>query len=439
MPERDENMEVTFSGAAETLRWQGPLRSFFEDHWEALSREWPKTVPEHLTWEFYERRQAAFAGRTALLDRVCSLCRKLPSLPEVCFYGWAVPYLDYVLRVSEPPAGGLVFPTEIFGEDTPVFFLMIKAGLIPALRRIYEKRGIPAGYAESYIHTLLGISDMYAAGHDGKPGVWLRLPSWERAYANLKIFRIGRLAVEFCHYYLPFLPAVWRAKSGGGLTVFCQSGWLLDPQGRMPCSGGPEPADVRTVRLIEDADRITGVPIDPQGHCDPAKTRTLRRSEWEPVCAPWDLIANLHIPGGEPLTPDAVRGSLMETCEFARTYLHQEVALFCCNSWILNPAWERELPHSNLTKFQQEFWLAPGSSTGTDGLKFVYGNGNADPVKRPAGTALHRAFRHLIESGEKLRSGTGFLLPEHLRYYGSQYYRCGSIRKTIEQPQEDFA
>lgn len=421
--EQERPMEVTFEGTAEKLRWQEPLRTFFRNHWEALSREWPKTVPEHLTWAFYEQRQAAFAGRTELMERIRAICRKLPSLPEVCFYGWAVPYLDYILRVTDPPAGGLTFPADFFGADTPVFYLMIKAGLIPALRRIYERRGIPASYAESYIRTLLGISDMYAAGHDGATGVGLTLPSWERRYANLKLFRIGRLAIEFCNYYLPFLPAVWRARGSDELAVFCQDGWCLDPEGRMPYAGAPEPPDVRTVHLAEDGDTVTGVPIDPCGRCRPEITRTIRRSEWEPVCAPWDPIANIHIPGGGPMTPDSVRDSLLETCRFSERYLGRKTALFCCSSWILNPAWERELPQSNLTKFRQEFWMAPGDCTGVDGLKFVYGRTDADPLVCPAKTALHQAFRRVLASGEKLCSGTGFLLPEHLQYYGTQYYR----------------
>lgn len=416
-------MQVDFETLASKLGWTEGVRALFAPHWENLMRDWSGTVPEHLSRSFYECRKAAFGLRSDLLRRVESVCRKLPDFPEVCFFGWAMPYLDFVLRVPERLPGDWHFPEKYFGKDTPVFFWMVKAGLIPILAEIYAQRGIPYDYAESYLLTLMGLSDIHAAGHDGIPGTGLGLPSWERRYAELKLFRIGRFAIEFCPY-LWSLPIILRRRSDRRLEVFCRDGWELDAQGRMPCVKAPPDPGVRTVRLLEDSDKITGVPIDPYGHCRPEITRTLSRKEWEPVCSPWDLTANIHIPGGGGMTPDAIRASLLETVDFSRKYLHRDVALFCCHSWILNPAWERELPQSNLAAFQRECWLSPGDCYDVEGLGFVFGRSDGDRLAYPQTTSLHRAFHCLMQSGEKLRSGVGFLLPEHLPHYGTQYYRC---------------
>lgn len=299
---------------------------------------------------------------------------------------------------------------------------MIKAGLIPILAKKYEEMGIPVSHAESYLLTLIGIGDIYAEGHNNIPGAAIGIPSWERKYANLTLFRIGRLAIEFCTHPI-YMPAIFRRKRDGAIKVLCRDGWQLDPNGAMPCSTELPGPEVKTVHLTNGKDWISGVPIDPYGKCDPEKTITLDTTEWLPACSPWDIVGDIHIPGNGSLTPERIRDSLLQATEFARKYLNREVAIFACSSWILNPAWERELPNSNIADFQRQCWRVPADCYDVEGLGFVFGRSDGDRLSYPQKTSLHKAFHRIMASGEKLRSGTIFIFPEHLPFYGTSYYR----------------
>ena len=67
------------------------------------------------------------------------------------------------------------------------------------------------------------------------------------------------------------------------------------------------------------------------------------------------------------MTPEKVLSSLREAKGFFKQYFHQDVRMFTCVSWVLNPEWEREMPDSNIVRFQRMTYLTPGTSSGTDG------------------------------------------------------------------------
>ena len=129
---------------------------------------------------------------------------------------------------------------------------------------------------------------------------------------------------------------------------------------------------------------------------------------------------------------EAVRASLIEARSFFHDYLHRDFKVFTCASWILNPAWEKELPESNMAVMQRNVYMTPSAPPGGNpGVFFVYGDNECDPRTRPQTTRLHQAFCRILDRGEPLRNGFMFLPADDAEYYGSEYYRrqyenCGS-------------
>ena len=124
------------------------------------------------------------------------------------------------------------------------------------------------------------------------------------------------------------------------------------------------------------------------------------------------------------MTLDAVRNSLIEAVKFYHDFLGQDVKVFTCSSWILNPVWEQELPDSNLAALQRNVFMTPCPPPGGNpGLFFVYGEPDCDPRQRPCTTALHQAFRRIFERGEPLRSGTMIIPAADIESFGTEYYR----------------
>ena len=97
--------------------------------------------------------------------------------------------------------------------------------------------------------------------------------------------------------------------------------------------------------------------------------------------------------------------------------------MFSCISWVLNAEWEREMPDSNIARFQRMMYMTPGTSSGVDGLFFVYGTNTPDWQNFPAENSLQKAFHRLHERRGVVRSGAMFVMTEDLDKLEENYYR----------------
>lgn len=416
-------MSFQFDDFCRKLSIAEQAKIFFSLYWNELQQKLPmEGIPEYLTWEFYQARMQYFGNHSELLRRIGEVATQTAQFPEAVFLARAVVYLDFE-RGGLNGSSGRVIAQDIapFAENTAVFLFMAKAGLISVLRKSYAAHGIPLEMAESYMATLIGISDAYQLSHNGKPGASLEIPSWDQQYATLRMFRIGRLAYRVSDYPW-YLPAIYRHVGTGQLSVFCRDGWLLEADGSMPYTYASSAHCLR-MSLVEGNGLITGCPIDPWGNCHPQKRISISASEWQPVCSPWSMVADIHIPGGSGMTPELIAVSFRLAKDFLPAYFHRPLAFFSCHSWILNPAWEREIPDSNMAKFQMECYRCPGDCFDIEGLGNVFGADTGNRLELPQRNSLEKAFHRILAAGEKLRSGVIFFLPEHLDQYGTQYYR----------------
>ena len=130
------------------------------------------------------------------------------------------------------------------------------------------------------------------------------------------------------------------------------------------------------------------------------------------------------------MTTEAVRSSLIDAVMFFHQYLKQDVKVFNCSSWILNPVWEMELPDSNMAVMQRNVYMTPPRPpSGKPGMFFVYGDDDCDPRMRPQTTRLHQAFCRIFDRGEPLRSGLMFIPASEVGHYGTGYFRKKYIFK----------
>lgn len=297
---------------------------------------------------------------------------------------------------------------------------MVATAAIPMIEATHRRYGIPEHYAADSASWIGGSSLLFNQSHGNLPGFLLNQIRWLRCSIDGTLFRIGRL--EFKMTTVPsHVPAIYRNAEGRTLLL-CGDGWFLNKDGLRVRMDSPDAAFKTTLDHIDGS--VTGTPISPLGVALPGKTVTLSDSEWKPLISPWETILEIHIPGGGGMTPERLRDSLNQALAFFRSFFHKEIRLFTCNSWILNPEWEKRLPESNIAAFLREGYLYPHEiGDGRDGLFFLFGRMDGDPLSYPADNSMRRAMLDVLREGGILKRG-GMVLPAaDLKFFGTQHYR----------------
>lgn len=401
----------------------GPAeKHLLEEIWDEAVKTAPAGIPEFMTMDFCRNYYPMTGGDLKHLTRMEEVCRIVERSPEAALYAWILHY-GLFLRRAQANLRNLPLPSGVFGENAGIFQLMIAVSAIPLIEKTLERMKIPHSYVLDIAKWTGGTIGLFEIGNNGIPGHTLQQTSWIRNYIDGRLFRIGRF--EFLmHGYPPWMPAVYRSRKDGSLMVLCRDGWRFLPDGRRPNPETPD-SEVVITRLKMMDNHVTGTPVTPRGEVLLGRKVTIDLAEWEALCNPWELTPSIHIPAGGGMKPELAKESLIEAKEFFRRYFKQDIKMFVCHSWILNPDWESELPDSNLTKFMREGYMTPGlESDGRDGVFFVFGRtDNGDPLTYPAVTSVQKAFHRILKSGRRLRCGAVFFLTDKLDRFGTQYYR----------------
>jgi hypothetical protein len=121
-------------------------------------------------------------------------------------------------------------------------------------------------------------------------------------------------------------------------------------------------------------------------------------------------VLSTHNPRSGPLTPESVDHAIAAATDFFATYFPEyPVRAFLCSSWLLDPALNAALPSSNLAAFQRRWQLTGQRQSGeADVLFFVFNRrGPTEFESLPADTALRRAIRDQLVSGQGWSTATG--------------------------------
>ncbi|MBO4632899.1 MAG: hypothetical protein J5858_13325 [Lentisphaeria bacterium] len=388
--------------------------------WEELIQGWDGTLPFFLNQEYFERLYPYCKAPFTLeqvrpyTDAVIRIAREKPAAALLAYVTW---------RGAFKLAPGVDFdflpdPLPFFGKEySGIFGFMISLGAYPLMVKAYAEAGVPEKYAQDALQWMGGTMLAYGAAHEGLPGRPYQF-HWIRRYIEKVLFRIGRL--EYLMHPCPgWLPAVYLHENGD-VAVLCRDGWTFREDGWRARDGERV---FFTALLTETDHSVTGIPCRADGTADLEHPLTLNTSEWKPAVSPWDLCPSIHIPSGSRMPFEEVKDSLLNAREFFARYFHRQIPLFCCCSWILNPAWEFLLDHSNMARFRQEGFAFPSPSwSPKTGMSFIFGRDDVSPLELPAVNSVQRAFQ---EAYRRDLIGTGgiFVLARDLEKLGNQYYR----------------
>lgn len=376
-------------------------------------------VPFFMTHSFVDHYYPLTNGADDVLPKLHAVVDIVADSPAAQLYGVLL-HRGIYLSANQRELLFLPLPKKLFGDLAGCYQILIAMSVMPLIEEKFREMGVPEQYVLDAFDWVRGPIELFRAANS-VPGYTLTSIYWPRHFIEGKMFRIGRF--EYLIHRTPeWMPAVFRHRETREVMALCPSAWSINSDG----DRSTEPADkVLETKLEVWDNKVTGTPISPLGFAKVNDRVTLDLNQWEPMASAWDCVPSIHIPSGGGMKLEAAKESLREAVAFFRSYLHIDLRVIVCSSWILNPDWETEMPNSNMAKFMKQLFLTPSYvSSGIDGLYFAFGKSDQRfPENYPADTSLRRAFHSLHAKGKKLKSGAMFLLTEDLEQFGTEYYR----------------
>jgi hypothetical protein len=399
-----------------------------QPHWGESLASLGNRLPSFLTPEEYRenREWCGFGPEVdALLDEVA---RRIAADRGLCALAWHchrllfthLDYTDQSFLRSWPSLEG------IFGELRGIFYLLVVMGMVPSVRRLHASMDVPEEVTRETLSQVSCVSGNYRRMTGGLLGVTVNTLFWMRHYPAGKLFRLGR----FEYKIEPFRQAirVFRSRKTGETLALAPDGVRYSGEGHVDAENG------WTATLTEKEDTVTGFPISPYGMAVRTQV-TLAKAEWECVLKTGDPILEMHIPAGGGMTVERCGDSMRRAAAFFRRYFPEKpVRAITCVSWIFNTQFEEIQPRmENLLAYQHELYLHPVTSSGRDGLWFIFLRDEFDPATLPRDTSLRRGVADFLAAGNFWRCGGMFFLLDDLERFGTQAYRAQWPVSVVEQ------
>ncbi|NLE44085.1 MAG: DUF5596 domain-containing protein [Chloroflexi bacterium] len=320
----------------------------------------------------------------------------------------------------------------VLGDLSGTFYLLVTMAAVPRIRAKHQEMGVGEAVTRDTCRVVESLCTYYRKAHDGQYGAYPHQVYWPRRHTDGLLFRIGRL-----EYFLTTFReygascSVYRNRVTGETIALAPHGWCMTPAGfrhsavDSPCDDGRW-----TTSLTHDVHQITGYPLSPAGYAIRRRV-SLQLDVWSPALTQDDWVLSMHIPAGDPLTPDVFISSLRRARAFFDRYFPATPSkAIACSSWIFSPILEQLLPAtSNLVRNLREVYLLPAPRHGPhDGLWFIFvqDTGNhriLDLSTAEAHTSLERNILDYLRTGGIWRCGDMFVLNEDLDRLGTQFYR----------------
>jgi hypothetical protein len=399
---------------------------------EALQHEWEISVQsEPASWHLLDakcwRENLAWSGCEERCEVVLEEAVAIISArPELHLLAWHCHRLIFDVDNFDISKLAALIPLldSIKLDFYAVFFLWLTLGTVPRLRAQNKLRGIPNEITKATLWDIAIAQRRYAKYHDNKIGMQPRLLSWHRLITTGDLHRIGR----FEYIARPFRGRLraFRNKQNRHVIALSLPEVKYSAEGYFPLSED-EPGWLSDFITTEST--FKAHPVSPRGFACSHSLEISRdewEDEWEEVLTPGDVVLEIHIPEGEPLTENDCRQSFADAISFfAQFYPEVKAHSFVCYSWLFNTQFETLFaPNSNIVGWQREVYEFPMPSTGSDGLYFIFGQDKIDPSTAPRDSKLRRAIVEHLEKGNTLRSGGMFFLFDDLEKYGTQCYRA---------------
>lgn len=116
------------------------------------------------------------------------------------------------------------------------------------------------------------------------------------------------------------------------------------------------------------------------------------------------IVLNVHIPEGEPLSPDKVE----ESFELARRFFRGVEPVFVCHTWMLEPKLCSVLnDDSNILQFQRHFDIYKLNPDSRQAEERIFGKVCSQYAEYAESTSLQRSVKSFLMSGGRLGSASG--------------------------------
>ena len=337
------------------------------------------------------------------LATVTQFAAKLQSDPETRALLWHF-YDAYC--VKNLPVADFPEILDPFGLDSGMIYLLVQLAILPTFEERAIREGFPLKYAQAAMERVNTTTVFFAQKFNGAFGYLPSSLGFLRNFKNIACFRIGRFDFDMAQYN-DLLPEIY--SDGKNIVALCQDGWMFDARGERTVD---ETAAVQKTALIRSGSTVTGIPVNKLTGYAEKESITLDLAVWEKKVGAGDWTMHFHIPGGGGMTPEVCAASFAEAKEFYAAYFPDKpIKLIWSNSWFFNPAYKEYLPESNIAKLSLSGFLFPVSSTGKDGLKFVFGREDDNFADYEQKTSLQRAVLRCQKERGFLRRTGWFILP----------------------------
>lgn len=314
--------------------------------------------------------------------------------------------------LAKRPCPSLFWPTLGAIADTPAArFIQGLWGLalLTHVRAIHRNRGI----SETITRNTLGDFSRWAEHHRKTRGLLgFDKSGWLANHLTGRLYELGRLQFGIAGFTLDVLVLRWR-RSPSRVVSLARHGLWIDRQGR---NMGPDPAGESDipVRLDRCAHEIVGHPVI-DGNVFSLTPERYSLRDWDIAIEPNDAAIDVHIPAGDPLTPSAIDDSLGQVRSFFAGHVPEHSFRgLTCQSWLLDPQFDRWMPSCNIAGFAKRFCAVPSRRANDDQMwERVFGQ-RYPLSEAPKDNSLRRGLIDHMQRGGQWFFTDGFILPHQL-------------------------
>lgn len=308
-------------------------------------------------------------------------------------------------------------PPELGGAEPYSFLLTVALAGLREGEAFFRAGGVPSSRLDEALADLLVWTKNCRANYRVTGLGFDHGFAWMIRLYRAQVLRFGRLEYNRGHAFGDIL--IFRHRRSGERMILFNARGEFDAEGRrIPAESAAKPA-FRTDIIFGIFGSYTAHPIRPDGSVAPESV-TLDLADWECVLRPADDVLYIHLPAGDPLTPESVCASLRQVLAFhawpGAPDFHPRAVL--CWSWLLDPLLEKLLPPtSRLVQFQKLGHRLPppdNSSNNQEVIRRVFGALALREGIRPemCRSSLQKAMASFLSSGGISMGGRIVFFPE---------------------------
>ncbi|MGI6200292.1 MAG: acyltransferase domain-containing protein [Christensenellales bacterium] len=365
------------------------------------------------------------------------LCAAVDADEALLAHVWALHREAFTDRESE---GGLMqlsadeaLVARLPGRLRPLFLAAPLVANIEALQTLYRRRGID----EQTLRDTLADLPYWMAEQHRATGVWsCQMFGWLRMHMAGKLFRLGRM--QFAFHPFPSMEATYcvhilRHNATGRVAALSEDGLVYRRDGYAQGQNGIRDDFAFAAVYREQGNSYIGHLADPVSGRVAMRPVALPRDQWTPIVRRGDVVMDIHVPSGIPLTvADCAASFQRADAFFAAHFPETPWEIFFGQSWILSPQLDQVLPErSNLARFQRQFYHFPALADDARMFERVFpgppeqlmhSDRPADVFSLPRGTSLQRNMLDFLAQGNEFHCMNGFFCRRDAAAFGRAPY-----------------